>query len=73
MWIGMFCLKASQILVQTSQRKTREQDIDNLYAMGVSLASAGAGNAVSSILGNSSFNGTIMDKTSSVIEIAENV
>ena len=50
-----------------------KQDIDNLYAMGVSLASAGAGNAVSSILGNSSFNGTIMDKTSSVIEIAENV
>src|SRR5574344_390470 len=47
-------------------------DIDNLYAMGVSLASAGAGNAVSSIVGNSNFNGTLMDKTSSVIEIAEN-
>lgn len=47
-------------------------DIDNLYAMGVSLASAGAGNAVSSIIGNSNFNGTLMDKTSSVIEIAEN-
>lgn len=46
-------------------------DIDNLYAMGVSLASAGAGNAVSSIVGNSNFNGTLMDKTSSVIEIAE--
>ena len=40
--------------------------------MGVSLASAGAGNAVSSIVGNSNFNGTLMDKTSSVIEIAEN-
>ena len=39
-------------------------DIDNLYAMGVSLASAGAGNAVSSIVGNSNFNGTLMDKTS---------
>lgn len=47
-------------------------DIDNLYAMGVSLASAGAGNAVSSIVGKSNFNGTLMDKTSSVIEIAEN-
>lgn len=47
-------------------------DIDNLYAMGVSLASAGAGNAVSSIVGNSNFNGTLMDKTSSVIEMAEN-
>lgn len=47
-------------------------DIDNLYAMGVSLASAGAGNAVSSIVGNSNFNGTLMDKTSSVIEIAKN-
>ena len=47
-------------------------DIDNLYAMGVSLASAGAGNAVSSIVGNSNFNGKLMDKTSSVIEIAEN-
>lgn len=47
-------------------------DIDNLYAMGVSLASAGAGNVVSSIVGNSNFNGTLMDKTSSVIEIAEN-
>lgn len=47
-------------------------DIDNLYAMGVSLASAGAGNAVSSIVGNSNFNGTLMDKTSSVIEITEN-
>ena len=47
-------------------------DIDNLYAMGVSLASAGAGNAVSSIVGNSNFNGTLMNKTSSVIEIAEN-
>lgn len=47
-------------------------DIDNLYAMGVSLASASAGNAVSSIVGNSNFNGTLMDKTSSVIEIAEN-
>ncbi len=50
-----------------------KEDIDNLYAMGVSLASAGAGNAINSILGNSNFNGTMMDKSSSVIEIAENV
>ena len=49
-----------------------KEDIDNLYAMGVSLASAGAGNAVNSIVGNSNFNGTLIDKTSSVIEIAEN-
>lgn len=49
-----------------------KEDIDNLYAMGASLASAGAGNAVNSIVGNSNFNGTLMDKTSSVIEIAEN-
>lgn len=49
-----------------------KEDIDNLYAMGVSLASAGAGNAVNSIVGNSNFNGTLMDKTSGVIEIAEN-
>ena len=49
-----------------------KEDIDNLYSMGVSLASAGAGNAVNSIVGNSNFNGMLMDKTSSVIEIAEN-
>lgn len=53
-------------------KENLKADIDNLYAMGVSLASAGAGNAVSSIVGNSNFNGTLMDKTSSVIEIAEN-
>lgn len=55
-----------------STKDNLKADIDNLYAMGVSLASAGAGNAVSSIVGNSNFNGTLMDKTSSVIEIAEN-
>ena len=53
-------------------KDTLKEDIDNLYAMGVSLASAGAGNAVNTIVGNSNFNGTLMDKTSSVIEIAEN-
>ena len=53
-------------------KENLKEDIDNLYSMGVTLASAGAGNAVGSILGNSNFNGTLMDKTSSVIEIAEN-
>ena len=54
-------------------KENLKEDIDNLYAMGVNLASAGAGNAVGSILVNSNFSGTMMDKTSSVIEIAENV
>jgi hypothetical protein len=54
-------------------KENLQEDIDNLYAMGVSIASAGAGNMVNSILGNSNFNGAIMDKTASVIEIAENV
>ena len=50
-----------------------KEDIDKLYAMGVNLASAGASNAVNAILGNSNFNGSMMDKTSSVIEMTENV
>lgn len=54
-------------------KESLKEDIDNLYAMGVNLASAGAGNIVNSIMGNSSFNGTILDKTGSVIEIAGNV
>ena len=54
-------------------KESLQEDIDNLYAMGVSLASAGAGNLVSSIVGNSNFNGTIMDKAKSVIDIADNV
>ena len=54
-------------------KESLQEDIDNLYAMGLSIASAGVTNAVSSILGNSNFNGTIMEKTASVIEIAENV
>ena len=54
-------------------KESLQQDLDNLYSMGVSMASAGANNMVSSILGSSNFNGTIMDKTASVIEIAENV
>jgi hypothetical protein len=54
-------------------KENLQEDIDNLYAMGVSIASAGANNLINSILGNSNFSGTIMDKTASVIEIAENV
>ena len=50
-----------------------QEDIDNLYSMGVSIASAGISNTINSIIGNSNFNGTMMDKASSVIEIAENV
>ncbi len=54
-------------------KENLKADIDNLYQMGVNLASAGASNLTSSILGSSNFNGSIMDKTSGVIEIAENV
>ena len=54
-------------------KESLKEDIDNLYAMGVSLASAGAGNLINSIIGNSNFNGTILDKAYSVIEIAENI
>lgn len=54
-------------------KENLKADIDNLYSMGVGLASAGASNMVSSILANSNFNGSIMDKTASVIEIADNV
>ena len=54
-------------------KESLQEDIDNLYAMGVSLASAGAGNLISSIVGNSNFNGTIMDKAKSVLDIADNV
>ena len=54
-------------------KESLQEDLDNLYAMGVNLASAGAGNLINSIIGDSNFNGTILDKASSVIEIAENV
>lgn len=54
-------------------KENLKADIDNLYQMGVNLASAGASNLTNSILGSSNFNGSIMDKTSGVIEIAENV
>ena len=48
-------------------------DIDNLYQMGVTLASAGIGNVTESILQGSTFNGTIESKVGSVITIADNV
>ena len=54
-------------------KESLKEDLDNLYAMGVSLASAGAGNLINSIIGNSNFNGTIIDKANSVIEIADNI
>ena len=54
-------------------KESLKEDLDNLYAMGVSLASAGAGNLINSIIGNSNFNGTILDKVNSVLEIADNV
>ena len=54
-------------------KENLKADIDNLYQMGVNLASAGSGNLTNSILGNSNFHGSIMDKTSGVIEIAENI
>ena len=54
-------------------KESLQEDIDNLYAMGVSLASAGTGNLVNFIVGNSNFNGTIIDKAKSVIDIANNV
>ena len=54
-------------------KENLQADLDNLYAMGVNLASAGASNMIGSVMANSNFNGTIMDKTSSVLEIADNV
>ena len=54
-------------------KESLQEDLDNLYAMGVNIATAGANNLINSILANSNFSGTIMDKTASVIEIADNV
>ncbi len=54
-------------------KENLQEDLDNLYNMGVSIATAGANNLINSILANSNFSGTIMDKTASVIEIADNV
>ena len=54
-------------------KENLQEDLDNLYNMGVSIATAGANNLINSILANSNFNGTIMDKTASVIDVADNV
>lgn len=54
-------------------KENLQEDLNNLYNMGVSIATAGANNLINSILANSNFNGTIMDKTASVIEVADNV
>ena len=54
-------------------KENLQEDLDNLYSMGVNIATAGANNLINSILANSNFSGTIMDKTASVIEIADNV
>ena len=54
-------------------KENLKADIDNLYQMGVNLASAGAGNLAQSILEGSNFNGSIGDKVGSIISIADNV
>lgn len=54
-------------------KENLKADIDNLYQMGVNLASAGAGNLAQSILEGSNFNGSIVDKVGSIITIADNV
>ena len=54
-------------------KENLKADIDNLYQMGVNLASAGAGNLAQSILEGSNFNGSIGDKVGSIITIADNV
>ena len=54
-------------------KENLKADIDNLYQMGVNLASAGAGNLAQSILEGSDFNGSIGDKVGSIITIADNV
>lgn len=43
-------------------KENLQEEIDNLYRMDVSLASAGAAIVVNAILANSNFNGTMMDK-----------
>lgn len=50
-----------------------KEDINNLYEMGVSLASAGVGNVSGAILQGSTFNGVIDSKIGSVITIADNI
>lgn len=53
-------------------KENLKADIDNLYKMGVNLASSGASSALNSILQGSNFNGTVQGKVGSVITIADN-
>ena len=46
-------------------------DIDNLYNMGVSIASAGTENLMSALLGKSSFNDVVSGKVSSIVNTVE--
>ena len=54
-------------------KENLQADLDNLYRMGVSLASAGAENLVGAILQGSNFSGTIYEQVGSVITVADNV
>ena len=49
-----------------------KQDIDNLYATGVHLASAGFGSISNAILEGSSFNGSFVQKAGTALTVAEN-
>ena len=54
-------------------KENLQADLDNLYRMGVSLASAGAENLVGAILQGSNFSSTIYEQVGSVITVADNV
>ena len=54
-------------------KENLQADLDNLYRMGVSLASAGAENLVGAILQGSNFSGTIYEQVGSVITVTDNV
>lgn len=54
-------------------KESLQADLDNLYSMGVNLASAGTENLVGTILQGSNFGGTIYEKVGSVITVADNV
>ena len=54
-------------------KENLQADLDNLYRMGVSLASAGAETFVGAILQGSNFSGTIYEQVGSVITVADNV
>lgn len=54
-------------------KESLQQDLDNLYSSGYNLVSTSTNSLVSSLMASSNFHGTIMDKTASVIEIADHV